>query len=61
VQVDDDTYAAGLVEHAGLPEAVAKIYATFGAGARLGYSAVVSTTVKDLTGTDPISLREALG
>src|SRR3954469_24599824 len=31
VAVDDETYAAGLVEHAGLPEAVAKIYATFGA------------------------------
>jgi NAD(P)H dehydrogenase (quinone) len=60
VAVDDDTYAAGLVEHAGLPEAVAKIYATFGKGARLGFSAVVSTTVKDLTGADPTSLREAL-
>ena len=37
----DDEYASGLVKHAGMPEAVAAAYATFGTGARLGYSAVV--------------------
>jgi NAD(P)H dehydrogenase (quinone) len=61
VPVDDETYVAGLVERAGLPEAVANIYATFGTGARLGYSAVVSSAVKDLTGRDPIPFGEALG
>jgi NAD(P)H dehydrogenase (quinone) len=60
VPVDDETYAAGLVEHAGLPAEAADVYATFGRGARLGYSAVVSTAVRELTGRDPLSLREAL-
>jgi NAD(P)H dehydrogenase (quinone) len=60
VIVDDATHAAGLVEHAGMPAPVAAAYTTFGTGARLGYSAVVSTAVRDLTGQDPITLREAL-
>ncbi len=44
----------------GLPEEVARIYASFGTGARLGYSAVVSSAVRDLTGREPISARDAL-
>ncbi len=60
VQVSDEEYASGLVEHAGLPEAVAAMYATFGTGARLGYSAVVSPAVRELTGSDPVTPREAL-
>jgi NAD(P)H dehydrogenase (quinone) len=58
--VDDDAYAAGLAEHAGMPQAVAEIYATFGKGARLGYSAVVSPAVRELTGREPLSIREVL-
>jgi NAD(P)H dehydrogenase (quinone) len=58
--VDDDAYVAGLVEHAGMPEGVARAYATFGTGARRGYSAPVSTTVADLLGRAPVSAREAL-
>jgi NAD(P)H dehydrogenase (quinone) len=60
VLVDDAAYAAGLVEHAGLPATAAAAYATFGRGARLGYSATVSTTFRDLTGRDPLSVREVL-
>ena len=58
VAVDDDAFAAGLVEHAGLPEAAARAYATFGAGARRGYSAVVSDTVRELTGKEPKAARQ---
>ena len=60
VQVDDEAFAAGLVEHAGMPEEIAEVISTFGTGARLGYSAVVSTAVKDLTGRDPLTLRDIL-
>ncbi len=58
--VDDDAYVAGLVEHAGMPEPVARAYATFGIGTRRGYSAPVSTTVADLTGRAPVSARDVL-
>lgn len=60
VLVDDDAYVAGLVEHAGMPEPVARAYATFGIGARDGYSGPVSTTVADLTGRAAVSASEAL-
>ena len=60
VPVDDDAYVAGLVEHAGMPEPVARAYATFGIGTRRGYSAPVSTTVADLTGHEPRSARVVL-
>jgi hypothetical protein len=43
-----------------MPDVVAAAYATFGTGARLGYSAVVSPAVRELTGNDPLTLREAL-
>jgi NAD(P)H dehydrogenase (quinone) len=58
--VDDDAYVAGLVEHAGMPEPVARVYATFGIGTRRGYSAPVSTTVEALTGRVPVSARKVL-
>ena len=60
VLVDDDTYVQGLVQHAGFPEPIAKVYATFGIGARLGYSAAVSATFKQLTGREPRTVREVL-
>jgi NAD(P)H dehydrogenase (quinone) len=60
VAVDDDAFAAGLVEHAQMPEQVAQAYTTFGIGARRGYSAVVSDTVLELTGTPPKPAREVL-
>jgi NAD(P)H dehydrogenase (quinone) len=49
-----------MVEHAGMPEPIARIIATFGTAARLGYAAVVSTTVRDLTGREPRLAREVL-
>ena len=58
--VDDHAYAAGLVEHAGMPEAVARVYTTFGTGTRRGYSGALSTTVTDLTGRTPMSARDVL-
>jgi NAD(P)H dehydrogenase (quinone) len=60
VLVDDETFAVGLVEHAGMPEPVAHVYTTFGIGARRGYSAAVSTAVADLTGMQPTSARQVL-
>jgi NAD(P)H dehydrogenase (quinone) len=58
--VDDDAWAAAMVEHAGMPEPLARIIATFGTAARLGYAAVVSTSVRDLTGREPRSARDVL-
>jgi NAD(P)H dehydrogenase (quinone) len=60
VLVDDDAYAAGLVEHAGMPEPVARAYTTFGTGTRRWYSAALSTTVAELTGRPPTSVRDVL-
>lgn len=60
VLVSDSEYASGLAKAAGMPDEVASIYATFGQGARLGYSAVVSPAVRELTGSDPLTLREVL-
>jgi NAD(P)H dehydrogenase (quinone) len=60
VLVDDDAYTAALVEHAGMPEPLARGYTTFGIGARRGYSAAVSTTVADLTGREPVHARDVL-
>jgi NAD(P)H dehydrogenase (quinone) len=60
VLVDDEAYAAALVEHAGMPGPVARAYTTFGIGARRGYSAALSTTVADLTGREPLRARDVL-
>jgi NAD(P)H dehydrogenase (quinone) len=60
VLVSDEEYASGLVKHTGLPDELAAVLATFGEGARLGYSAVVSPAVRELTGSDPLTLREVL-
>jgi NAD(P)H dehydrogenase (quinone) len=60
VLVDDQTYAAGLVEHAGMPEPVAQAYTTFGIGTRRGYSAALSTVVSDLAGRTPQSALDVL-
>jgi NAD(P)H dehydrogenase (quinone) len=60
VRVDDAAYAAGLVEHAGMPQPVAELYATFGKGARLGWSSPVSDTVERLIGRPPARARDVL-
>ena len=60
VHVDDAAYTAGLVEHAGLPQDIAGVFASFGTGTRRGYSAPVSDTVERLTGRPPRSARDVL-
>ena len=60
VKVDDAALIAGLVEHAGLPEPVAKIVADFGRATREGYLDTVTDTVERLTGHAPRTVREVL-
>jgi NAD(P)H dehydrogenase (quinone) len=60
VAVDDDAYTAGLVEHAGMPEPIAKALTTFGVGTRRWYSAVVSDTVLKVAGRPAARAREVL-
>jgi NAD(P)H dehydrogenase (quinone) len=60
VLLDDDAWVAAMVEHAGMPEAFARLYATFGRAMRDGYAAPVSTAVQDLTGRPPRPAREVL-
>jgi NAD(P)H dehydrogenase (quinone) len=61
VSVDDAAYVGILVEHAGLPEAVAEFLASFGRAAREGQFGTVSSDFEDLTGTPPRSFRDVLG
>ncbi len=60
IDVDDAAYAAGLVEHAGLPAELAGALATFGAAARRGYLHAVSDAVEDLAGRPPRTVRDVL-
>lgn len=60
VPVDDAAYAAGLVEHAGMPQGLADALAGFGTAARQGYLGTVSDAVERLTGRPPQTAREAL-
>ena len=58
IAVDDEAFAAGLVEHAGLPPEVAAGLATFGRAIREGQLSALSTAVGDLTGREPQRLRD---
>jgi NAD(P)H dehydrogenase (quinone) len=58
--VSDKEWIATMVEHAGMPEALAQDIATFGIAARWGYLGAVSTTVRDLTGREPVAVRAVL-
>lgn len=49
VDLSDDDYTAGLVA-AGLPETVARLFASFGTATREGFMGRTSTAVADLTG-----------
>ena len=60
VHVDDTAYAAGLVEHAGMPPAIAEVYATFGAATRSGILDVTTDVVERLTGHAPATVRSVL-
>jgi NAD(P)H dehydrogenase (quinone) len=59
VAVDDEALVAGMVEH-GVPGEIARLLASFGASAREGYLDTVSSSVEDLTGQAPRTLRETL-
>jgi NAD(P)H dehydrogenase (quinone) len=59
VQVDDDALIAGMIT-GGLPEAAARVVASFPAAAREGFLGDVTSAVEDLTGASPTSLREVL-
>jgi NAD(P)H dehydrogenase (quinone) len=59
VAVDDAALVAGLTG-AGLPEEVATLLASFGAAIRGGYLDQLGTTVEDLTGRAPRSVRDVL-
>ena len=58
--VDDDGWVASMIEHAGMPERLARAYMTFAKAARLGYADAVAPTVQDLTGRSPRTAREVL-
>ena len=60
VLIDDDAWVAAMVEHAGLPEPLARQLATFGIAARHGYAEPVSSAVEDLTGRPPRTTRQVL-
>jgi NAD(P)H dehydrogenase (quinone) len=58
--LSDDAWVATMVEHAGMPEPLARDIATFGIAARQGYLAAVSTTVAELLGREPVGVRAVL-
>jgi NAD(P)H dehydrogenase (quinone) len=60
VHLSDEEWIAAMVEHAGMPEPLARDLATFGIAARQGYLGAVSTTVAELTGREPVSVRAVL-
>jgi NAD(P)H dehydrogenase (quinone) len=59
VQVEDDALIAGMVG-GGMPEAVARVVASFPAAAREGLLGSVSSAVEDLTGTPARSLSDVV-
>jgi NAD(P)H dehydrogenase (quinone) len=59
VQVDDDALVAGMIA-GGLPEAAARVLASFPAAAREGFLGQVSSAVEALTGTPPRSLGDVV-
>lgn len=59
VAIDDAALVAGMVEH-GVPGEIAQLLASFGVSAREGYLDTVSSSVEDLTGRAPRTLRETL-
>jgi len=58
VLVDDAAWVGAMVEHAGMPESVATVYATFGAAQRAGYLGVVTDRFERLTGRRAMALRD---
>jgi NAD(P)H dehydrogenase (quinone) len=59
LKLDDDAWIEAMTGF-GMPDAAARLYASFGRSTRQGYAAAVSTAVQDLTGRAPRPAREAL-
>jgi NAD(P)H dehydrogenase (quinone) len=59
VEIDDATAAQALVD-VGLPPEMARAYSSFGTAIREGLLDTVSSAVRDLTGSEPRSLRDVL-
>lgn len=59
VAVDDDAYAAGLVQ-AGVPDFLAPLLTSFGTSTRQGYLATVSDVVARVGGVEPTPLESVL-
>jgi NAD(P)H dehydrogenase (quinone) len=60
VQVDDEDFAAGVAQAAGLPIEAGRLMASFGRAAREGQLDVISSDFEQLTGRAPIGLRALL-
>jgi NAD(P)H dehydrogenase (quinone) len=60
VYVDDDAWVAGIVEHAGLPEPLARLLATFADASRRYFHAAVSDSFEEIVGRKPIEVRQVL-
>lgn len=58
--LSDDDFVGGLVQHAGMPEQIARAYATFGQAAREGWLDGVSDTVQRFAGRQPTSVADFL-
>jgi NAD(P)H dehydrogenase (quinone) len=59
VPIDDDAVIAGMIA-AGVPEPSARVLTSIHRAGREGFLGTVSGAVRDLTGTEPRSLREVL-
>lgn len=60
VHLDDESFAAGVAEGAGLAIEVGRFVASFGRATREGYLDVISTDFEQLTGRAPQGLRSVL-
>jgi NAD(P)H dehydrogenase (quinone) len=60
VQVDDESFAAGVVQATGLPIEAGRLMASFGRAAREGQLEVISSDFEQLTGRAPIGLSALL-
>lgn len=58
--VTDDAFVDGLVQNAGMPEQIARAYATFGQAAREGWLDGVTDTVARIAGRQPTSVYDFL-
>jgi NAD(P)H dehydrogenase (quinone) len=60
IDVDDDAYTDGLVQHAGLPRELAALLASIGTATRLGYLDTVTSAVEQLIGRPATGIADLL-